>query len=233
MTEIIAFLPCRAGSQRVPLKNTRQFADEAHGLLGVKLRQLDACRAIDRIVLSTNDPAVIAIGEQYASKSSRIVIDHRPDSLCSSATSTDEIVGYVPTIVDSGAVLWTHVTSPMVGAEQYAGMVDAYRAAIAAGTHDSLMSVTPVQNFLWSRTGPLNYDRAKEKWPRTQTLEPLFMVNSAAFLIDVGLMAKLDDRVGAKPLLYDLDEVTAYEVDWEEQFTIAERIFGLRNAAVD
>jgi CMP-N-acetylneuraminic acid synthetase len=60
--KITAFLPCRAGSRRVPNTNTRPFADEAEGLLGIKLAQLMATREIDEIVLSTHEPLVIEIG---------------------------------------------------------------------------------------------------------------------------------------------------------------------------
>lgn len=227
---VTAFLPCRAGSQRVPRKNTRPFAGRPDGLLGVKIEQLAACGSIDRVMVSTNDPEVVAIAERFAAASPKVVIDHRPDALCSSSTSTDEVVDYVPTVITSGAMLWTHVTSPFVDAGEYARMVDAYRAAVEAGTHDSLMAVTPLRTFLWNERGPVNYDRAVEKWPRTQTLEPVYMVNSAAFMIDVGLMASMRDRVGNKPWLYEMDEIVSFDVDWEEQFHLAERLFRIGGA---
>jgi CMP-N-acetylneuraminic acid synthetase len=64
--QIVAFVPCRAGSERVLNKNTLPFAGDAHGLTGIKLKQLLACAAIDRIVLSTNDARVIEIAMRYA-----------------------------------------------------------------------------------------------------------------------------------------------------------------------
>lgn len=222
---VTAFLPCRAGSQRVPRKNTRPFAGEADGLLGVKIAQLAACDRIDKVMVSTNDPEVVAITQRLAANDPKIVIDHRPDALCSSSTSTDEVVDYVPTVITSGAMLWTHVTSPFVDADEYARMIDAYRAATEAGTHDSLMAVTTLRTFLWMKDAPLNYDRNVEKWPRTQTLEPVYAVNSAAFIIDVALMASLRDRVGAKPWLHEMDERVSFDVDWEEQFHLAEKLY--------
>ena len=41
LTGVVVFLPCRAGSTRVPEKNTRPFAGHGGGLLGVKLDQLE------------------------------------------------------------------------------------------------------------------------------------------------------------------------------------------------
>lgn len=225
---ITAFVPCRAGSQRVPLKNTRPFAGVQDGLLGIKLRQLLACEDLDRIVLSTNDAVVIEIGTRLAVRDSRLMIDVRPDELCTSETSTDDLIGYVPSVIDRGDILWTHVTSPMVDSGDYSAMVEAYREGQTAGDFDSLMAVTPIQQFLWSTSGPMNYDRGIEKWPRTQTLTKTYAVNSAAFIIDRHLMNDLRDRVGVRPLYFELDEWTAFDVDWPQQFDIAEMLYTAR-----
>jgi CMP-N-acetylneuraminic acid synthetase len=222
---ITAFLPCRAGSERVPKKNTRPFAGYSTGLIGLKLEQLAACAEIDRILLSTNDPEVIAIATDASVVIPKLEIDLRPDHLCTPQTSTDELIAYVPDRIDRGVVLWTHVTSPMVDAAAYSEMIAEYTTAVADGESDSLMSVTGLRTFLWTATGPLNYDRAVEKWPRTQTLQTLYSVNSAAFMIDVELMRGLQDRVGRSPKLFEMTEAQGFEIDWEEQFALAEVIY--------
>ena len=222
---ITAFLPCRLGSQRVLQKNTRPFAGREGGLIGLKLEQLAGCDEIDRILLSTNDPEIIEIGTRFAPNCSKLVIDLRPDFLCTSETSTDELVDYVPERVETGTVLWTHVTSPMVEAFNYSQMIKAFREGVEHGTYDSLMAVNALRTFIWSETGAMNYDRAIEKWPRTQTLKKLFAVNSAAFMINVDLMRRLHDRVGRTPLMFEMDEISGFEIDWEEQFTFAESIY--------
>ncbi|WP_424135844.1 cytidylyltransferase domain-containing protein [Roseomonas chloroacetimidivorans] len=226
---VTAFLPCRAGSQRVPQKNTRPFADRPDGLLGIKLDQLLACHALDLILLSTNDPAVEAIAEPYVARSrGRLSIDRRPDHLCSASTSTDEIIAYVPEVIPEGDVVWTHVTSPFFGAVDYAEAIAAYRAARAAGTHDSLMGVTALRTFIWNETGPVNYDRTVEKWPRTQTLPPLYEVNSAIFIADAGTYRARGDRIGERPLLHAIPKDRTVDVDWEEDFAIAAELWRLR-----
>ena len=47
--KVIAFLPCRKGSERVKEKNTRSFAGIEGGLTKIKLDQLIACPEIDEI----------------------------------------------------------------------------------------------------------------------------------------------------------------------------------------
>jgi CMP-N-acetylneuraminic acid synthetase len=227
--KIVAFLPCRAGSQRVPHKNTRAFGGEPEGLLGIKLKQLLATRGIDEVVLSTNDPLVIAIGERYLPLAGgRLRIDRRPDALCSSATSTDEVVSYVPQIIEGAHVLWTHVTSPFFDEPEYEAALAAYRAALQAGTHDSLMGVLELRTFMWNAEGPVNYDRRVEKWPRTQTLPVLYEVNSAVFISDVGNYRRFSDRIGERPLLHPVSKAKTIDVDWEEDFHLAAELWSLR-----
>lgn len=225
---ITAFLPCRAGSQRVERKNTRPFAGQPDGLLGVKLAQLSECDEIDRILLSTNDPEVLEIGKRFANVCPKLIIDIRPEVLCTSETSTDDLIEYVPRVVHNGTVLWTHVTSPLVDASVYTQLISAFREGVAAGTCDSLMAVNVLRTFLWSETAPINYDRSVEKWPRTQTLPPLFAINSAAFMIDVKLMQTLRDRIGSRPYKFEMDEIVSFDIDWEEQFAMAESLYGAR-----
>lgn len=228
---IVAFLPCRAGSQRVPHKNTRPFGNHQDGLVGIKLEQLVACREIDEIILSTNDEAVLAIGEKWLDRAGgRLRIDRRPDRLCASSTSTDEVIAYVPTIIDHGDVLWTHVTSPFFDTGDYADAIAAYRAGLAAGTYDSLMGVTSLHSFIWNEDGPIAYDRDVEKWPRTQTLKPLFEVNSAIFLAPIEIYRTMGDRIGKRPLLHDVGKAKTIDIDWEEDFEIAQTLWNRRIA---
>jgi len=225
--KISAFLPCRAGSERVPKKNTRTFAGVKGGLLQIKLEQLIACKEIDSIVLSTNDEEVINIAK--AISNDKIIIDCRPEHLATSATSTDDLVSYVPNVISDGVVLWTHVTSPFIDEKAYGDAIVKYKELTAEGTYDSLMSVTPLRTFIWDKKGAVNYDREKEKWPRTQTIEPLFEINSGIFITDINIYRDLQDRIGKNPYLFENDDIESFDIDWEEDFYIAEAIYQKRN----
>lgn len=222
---ITVFLPCRKGSQRVVGKNTRAFGDRQDGLLGIKLEQLVNCAGVDKILVSTNDEIVANVASKFPSK---VQIDWRREELCSSSTSTDELVSYVPEIIKSGHVMWTHVTSPFFGTSDYDRALETYLAAFEAGSHDSLMTVTRLQTFIWDANGPINYDRNLEKWPRTQTLPSYFEINSALFLIPVDLMMNIGDRIGKLPLLYETEKYKSVDVDWQDDFELASRLFKIR-----
>lgn len=218
---VTAFLPCRKGSERVPRKNIRPFGSAAHGLVEIKLSQLLACAAIDHVVLSTNDDEIIGYAQSL--EATRLTIHRRAEHLASSATSTDNLIGHARDLVGSGHILWTHVTSPFLTADLYDEIIAAYRHALTEG-YDSLMTTTLLQAFLWTEDGPLTYDRSVEKWPRTQTITPVHEVNSGVFLAPAEVYSCHQDRIGETPRLYPLDRLMAFDIDWEEDFVIAEQL---------
>lgn len=213
----------------MPRKNIRPFAGRALGLLQLKLEQLLATRLVDRVLLSTNDQEILDYASQL--KDSRMEVRERDDRLAASSTSTDELIRYVGEIVPEGDVLWTHVTSPFVGASVYDAMIERYLQSQQEG-FDSLMAVTELRGFLWDQSGPVSYDRNVEKWPRTQTLAPLYEVNSAAFLAPSECYRASADRIGRRPFRYILDKVTGFDIDWEDDFLVAQALVAAGVAGV-
>lgn len=114
---VYAFLPCRKGSERVPKKNIKPFGQFESGLVELKLKQLLDCSAIDKVILSTNDEEILDYAGTITHQ--KLVIHKRDDSLCSSSTSTDELISHALSLVPDGHILWTHVTSPFINSEQY------------------------------------------------------------------------------------------------------------------
>ena len=114
----------RAGSERVPKKNTKTFSNVDGGLCRIKLEQLLKCDLIDLILVSTNDPEVVEIANMFHSKKIKVLI--RPDELATSGTSTDDLIKYVPDVMPDGHVLWTHVTSPFIDSNIYSQAIECY-----------------------------------------------------------------------------------------------------------
>ncbi|WOI38075.1 acylneuraminate cytidylyltransferase family protein [Alteromonas sp. CI.11.F.A3] len=219
MNKVTCFLPCRRGSQRVAKKNIKPFAGFNFGLIEVKLKQLLETPNIDEVVLSTNDAEILAYVERFNTKNLRIHC--RADELSSSDTSTDELVAHALDLIPDGHILWTHVTSPFINSEIYSDIIEKYKMVLESG-NDSLMTTTKIHGFLWKNGEPLNYCRETEKWPRTQTIDPVDEVNSGAFLASSRIYKELGDRIGNKPYLYNLDRLTSHDIDWPEDFVIAE-----------
>jgi len=217
------FLPVRAGSERVKCKNTRLFAGIEGGLLANKLRQLSKMKEIDEIVLSTNDPDCIAVGERFVKTIPTLKVLPRPDALCSSATNLQDLIRYVATVTRCDHVLWGHVTTPLVHAPIYDDAIRCYLQSLKEG-FDSLVSVNRFQNFLLDASGKMVNNTTSLPWPRTQDLTPLYETNHAMFLAPREMYAA-GQRSGVHPKLYEFEKIRAQDIDWPEDFIVCEQLY--------
>ena len=94
------------------------------------------------------------------------------------------------------------------------------------------MTSTVLNTFLWYKQKPINYDRSIEKWPRTQTLEPVHEINSSVFLASSKIYSTLNDRIGSNPFLFEIDKIKGFDIDLEEDFYIAEKIYQSMNETI-
>ena len=219
--KITAFVPCRKGSQRIENKNVKSFSNSS--LLHIKLEQLIKCKNIDNIVVSTDDEEVIEIAKSY--RNDKITIHERDDYFASSVCSTEELISYIINNIEFEHLLWTHVTSPFCDEKIYDEAVDIYKGL--ESEYDSFVSAEKIQEFLWDKNGNgVNYDKVKDgRWPQTQTLEPLYLVNSAIFLASKKVMLENNDRVGKAPYFYCMNKLHSIDIDWPEDFEAAQMIY--------
>lgn len=224
MADISFFLPTRKGSSRVINKNTRSFAGNDGGLLAHKLSQLVGSNEIGEIVLSTNDEACIDVANGFNDPRLRIV--ERPQELCLDTTPLIELIKYVPEIAQKEHIIWGHVTTPFIDGEEYDRIIDQYFSSLNEG-YDSLLTVKKLQNFLIDpKTEEIinTTERGAGRWPRTQDLETIYEVNHAAFVTSVNIYKEMNDRIGRKKFFFVQDQIKSFDIDWEDDFLIAEAI---------
>lgn len=222
---ISIFLPVRKGSERVKNKNTRKFAEYSGGLLEFKLKQLLRVKGVEEVVVSTNDIKCIQIAEKFKGRYENLRVEERPDELGASSTTLSDLIAYVPNIVHSDHILWTHVTSPFCDDLEYHRIIEAYWDAINNG-FDSLMTGEKFQNFLWDRDQKqIINKKSNDPWPRTQELKEFFEINSAAFLAPRSLYLEKNERIGENPFLFNMHKISSLDIDEEEDFKIAEAVY--------
>lgn len=223
MKETVAFfLPTRKGSERVTDKNTRPFAGIEGGLVENKIKQLMETKFIDEIIFSSNDEKCLDIASKY--KDTRLLIIERPTNLCLSTTNLQDLICYVPTITEADHILWGHVTTPLCGANQYDAGIKMYFDKLDEG-FDSLVGVTEFKNFILNKEGKLINNTTSIPWPRTQDLDALYPINHTMFLAKRNIYIEQKNRIGNKPLLFVMDELHSFDIDWPEDFVIAELLY--------
>ncbi len=223
--DICFFLPTRKGSQRVKSKNTRPFSGIPGGILELKLKQLLASNTLSNIVLSTNDELSMEIAAKVDPRQEKIKVIVRPDELCLDTTKLTDLIAYVPEIIKEQHIIWGHTTTPFVNGEDYDKGIELYFSKLDEG-YDSLISVMPLQNFLLDADAKVfNYDAGENRWPRTQDLRVLYEVNHAMFVASRDIYRKEKNRVGSRPFLYEQDKIKSFDIDWVDDFLIAEAIY--------
>lgn len=91
--------------------------------------------------------------------------------------------------------------------------------------YDSLVGVTEIKNFLLNKNGKLVNNTTDIPWPRTQDLEAFYEINHTMFIAKREVYTKLKNRLGEKFLLHVMDEIHSKDIDWEDDFTIAEIMY--------
>ena len=226
--KINVFMPCKKNSTRVKNKNKRKFANVDYGLLKVKLDQLLKCKLIHKIYLSTDDIRIINFVKKL--KSNMIIVHQRTDkSLSTNETTTQQLIIHASEIIKDGHILWTHVTSPLINHIIYEKIIKTYKQVLKKRRNDSLMTVTKFKGFIWNEKKPINYSLKKEKWPKTQDTKSLYKINSAVFLSSRENYIKEKNRIGKRPLFYQLPSLNGIDIDELEDFYFAEYIFINKN----
>lgn len=220
--KVAFFLPTRKGSERVINKNTKPFAGIEGGLVENKVKQLLETKLIDEIIFSSNDETCMAVAEKF--KDSRLRIIERPTELCLSTTNLQNLICYVPTVTLAEHILWGHVTTPLCGSEQYDAGIKLYLEKLNEG-YDSLVGVTELKNFILNKDGKLINNTTDIPWPRTQDLEALYPINHTIFLAKREVYTKHKNRIGQKPILYIMDELHSFDIDWPNDFIIADIMY--------
>jgi len=195
--------------------------------LELKLKQLAASGQIDEILVTTNDPVVSTYVQSIQGQLPKpLLLDVRPDRYASD-DSLQELIGYIGNIVHTDVIAWTHVTSPLFDASLYDAALQAYQAAKQNHSADSLIAVDSVQTFALRGNQWISHDSSSKRWPRTQDLEKMFLVNSALFVISLALMRERQDRVGEQPLMFETPAPYGFDIDWEDDFFLGKIVFCL------
>ena len=210
---VIAMVPVRAGSTRVPNKNTRPFGGTS--LLQLKLKLLKKITGIKQIVVSTDCEKSADIAMKEGAK-----VQWRNEYYAGSEVTNDQHWFYIAQTTPGDIVFLAQVTSPLL---RVSSMQSALNSFLDGGTHDSINSVSAEKKFLWKNSKPINYDI--DVTPKSQDLPEIFSLNFAITIIARDKMMERKNVVGSKPKFFELDKIEALDVDDLIDFKIAELMF--------
>ena len=221
-TRIAAFVPMRHHSVRVQGKNYRMLAGKP--LYHYIMEALLAVPEITDVVVDTDSPVVIeGLAKDFPTVKSIL----RPEALRADDVPMNEILVYDTSQVEADFYLQTHSTNPLLKAETISRAIQAFQAK--SYMYDSMFSVTKVQKRYWDELArPINHNAAILL--RTQDLPPIYEENSCFYLFTRDILLSHRNRIGSRPLMYEIPALEAQDIDDETEFSVTEMLMKLRQA---
>lgn len=220
MPSIIALVPMRHHSQRVPGKNYRPLAGKP--LFYHILETLSTVPQIDRIVVDTDsEPVIDGLHRDFP----QVDIIDRPENLRADDVPMNDILLYDTTRVQADFYLQTHSTNPLLRPETVTRAIETFLASYPA--KDSLFSVTRWQTRLYDQHGAaINHDPSV--LIQTQDLPPVYEENSCLYIFTRQNLLERHHRIGAHPILFEIDPAEAWDIDEELDFSITDFLIQLK-----
>ena len=214
---IAAIVPMRHSSERVPGKNYRLFAGRP--LYHHIIESLLACPQVAEVVIDTDSPTIQTDAAEHFPL---VTVIERPLELRGGHVPTNEVLMHDVRQVEADFYLQTHSTNPLLRPKTISRALDALLTTYP--THDSLFGVTRLQTRLWDELGrAINHNPALLL--RTQDLPPVYEENSNLYMFTRQTLEQRRNRIGERPIMFEIDRIEACDIDEELDFLLAEFLY--------
>ena len=210
--KIVAVVPIKLNNQRCPGKNIRKF-DDGTPLVHLILDTLLKVPELDEIYVYCSDKVI----KEYLPTGVKFL--ERTASLDRDETKGNEILQCFLEDVDADIYVLTHTTAPFTTAHSISDCID----KVKAGNYDSAFLAKKETVFLWEDGKPLNYNSFDI--PRTQDLRPISAEGSGAYVFSRNTFLEYHSRIGATPYIHEIGEIESIDIDYEEDFVIANAVY--------
>ncbi|MBU4348541.1 acylneuraminate cytidylyltransferase family protein [Patescibacteria group bacterium] len=218
MKKIVAIIPVKGNSTRIPNKNIKNLAGKP--MMAYIIESTLKVKSVDRVVVTTESKELAEIAKKYGAD----VPFLRPASLCADHTTSLEVIqhtlkeleekeGYV-----ADYALLVYATSPLLKSER---IEQAINIALEKDS-DSVFSGTYDKGHYWKEI--------KGKWKRlypiellcSQFQEPLVKENGAIYLSKTSVLEK--QLLADKADVLIMEKGENIDVDYPEDFAKVEKI---------
>lgn len=219
--DISAVIIGRKGSKRIPSKMWQKINN--FSLIEWKIKQLKKTK-VKRIYVGSDDIKLKKICEKY-----KVIFILRKNKYCDEKKTTpNEMVKNMLAHVKGDYVLWAHPTNPLISSKIYNKAINFYIQKSSTLKKNSLFSATKLQDHFWSSSKkPINYSLNSKIHVVAKKLKPLYRQNGGIFIRRKNEMEKDGLFVGKKPLLFSMDEISGWDINYPWELVVAKIL--LRN----
>lgn len=217
----IAFIPVRAGSKSIPLKNIKELNGRPLVYWTAKAAQNAKC--IDKLIIATDSEEIKEVVLDF--NFSKLEVYDRESSNAQDTSSTESVmIEYIKksNISPDDKFFLIQATSPLLKSEYIDKMYEKFINSDA----DSIFSGVREKQFHWIETEkgvkPINYDYKNR--PRRQDFDGIIAENGACYINSVKNILENNCRISGKIITYEMPAQTAYEIDEPSDWIIVEEL---------
>lgn len=223
--KLIAIIPARAGSKRLPGKNLKPLFGKP--LICWTIEEALKAENISQVIVSTECPDIARIAEEAGAE----VPFLRPESLAGDKSSTMDVLNHTIAQLEARGEVFTDVallqpTSPLRGANH----IDAAWRMMQERSARGVVAVTEVDHSpLWCNTLPENLSMVgfldkEAAGQRSQDLPSYFRINGAIYIFAKGDQLDRGFYSDADVYAYKMDKLASIDIDDIYDFKFAETL---------
>ncbi len=218
---IVALVPMKGNSERVPNKNLRLM--NGIPLYHYVVNSLLDSNCFSKIVINTDSEK---IKSDVLKNFPEVVCLDRPVDLQGDYVSMNKIIEYDMASIKANYYFQTHSTNPLLKSNSIKNAIK--KISEKSQEFDSMFSVTRLQTRLYDKNiVPVNHD--PNELIRTQDLEPLYEENSNFFIFSKeSFLSNGKKRIGSKPCFFELNKIEALDIDEQEDWDLVESVLKSR-----
>jgi CMP-N,N'-diacetyllegionaminic acid synthase len=223
--KVIGVVVGRKNSKGLPGKNMKSF----NGLPLVEwtMRQAKDSRCLTRVIVSSDDDEILALGEKYGFVSIERPAELATDDAPIGAAILEALIRSQIELEDSDVIVLLEPTSPL----RPKGFIDECVTKFLASNANSSVSIGlsnsqhPLFSLVRKANGELlRYDGQDLRYIRRQELEDVHFLDGSFYSTELGQLKISSQMYGGKVLGLPVEKWQEVEIDDEIDFAIAERL---------
>ncbi len=213
--KIVALIPLRGGSKRIPYKNIKSLAGKplAYWVISEALKS----EKIGGVYVSTEDKKIRRVIQKLGLN---VTIIDRPVELAADTTPEELVHLHFLDQVPFDILVILHATNPLTQARDLDRAIEQFEEK----GFDSMITGTSHKHFYWTHEGkPLNYD--PQKRPRTQDFKGTITENGAFYITRPSTLKRYKNFLGGKTGVYEMRPEQDIDIDNPSDWNEAKKRF--------
>ena len=221
--KILAIIPARGGSKRIPRKNIKLLNGKP--LISYAINAAKKSKYIDRIIVSTDDKKIARVAKKCGAE----VPFMRPAELASDTASALPVIQHAVRYFEDkkkfkpDLIVIVQPTSPLVIAEDIDGTIE---KIVTTGTNScfsaSKISQRPEWMYLLNNKKPTLFLNKSSLKARSQDLPELGIINGAVYVMTHNTIMKRNKIIDENTSIYLMPRERTVDIDELFDFQLAE-----------